>query len=76
MSHNNRKLGIEIKSMKDDNQFLLARIQNISKDWSILEDEINQEKKAQADMIKIFEEGKQNKAQVNELSKDKNSLTE
>lgn len=62
--------------MKDDNQFLLARIQNISKDRSILEDEINQEKKAQADMIKIFEEGKQNKAQVNELSKDKNSLTE
>lgn len=62
MSHNNRKLGIEIKSIKDDNQFLLARIQNISKDRSILEDEINQEKKAQADMIKIFEEGKQNKA--------------
>lgn len=30
MSHNNRKLGMEIKAIKDDNQFLLARMQNIS----------------------------------------------
>lgn len=30
VSHNNRKLAIEIKSVKDDNQFLLARMQSLS----------------------------------------------
>ena len=29
--HNNKKLAIEIKSIKDDNQFLLTRMQNLSK---------------------------------------------
>jgi len=30
ISHNNKKLSIEIKAVRDDNQFLLARMQNMS----------------------------------------------
>lgn len=31
IAHNNKKLSIEVKAVKDDNQFLLARMQSLSK---------------------------------------------
>ena len=37
ISHNNKKLSIEIKAVRDDNQFLLARMQNMSNYLSITE---------------------------------------
>ena len=64
---------MEVKAVKEDNQFILARMQNLSKDDSYVEEEINHEKQIQSNMIRQFEQGKSgNKMTVNELSKEKN----